>query len=140
MPDIHSGLIKIVKAPREGAPEHIRKAWIGLRLPCMPMLDFYPSPDEVLNPPGKCGSEKCSCATCKTRSGGYVALVPSAEALEILGAHSPEAADWWKQNHSWSEGVFYFNFNLEDIEILNDSVEWPFIRECPVEAQGNLGR
>lgn len=88
--------IRIVRTPPGEAPEHIRSAWVGLVLPLVvagPQDNFAAG---VLSGP-------------RTRIGWLVALtlgrarkergytVDSRRAIELLAAHAPEAAQWWRE-------------------------------------------
>lgn len=69
--------ILIISIPDGDAPEKIRKAWIGLKLPTFDITDH--------------GIKIVSMS--EIRCLGY--LVPKKEALDILRAKEPLAAEWW---------------------------------------------
>jgi hypothetical protein len=73
--------VRIVAVPPGPAPEEVRRAWVGLVLPLGP-AETGPRPIRTTGT----GEEKVS----------YV--VDAARALQILAAHAPEAALWWKRN------------------------------------------
>jgi hypothetical protein len=72
--------VRIVAVSPGPAPEEVRKAWVGLVVPLGP---------------GETGPRPAPTATGEEKV-GYV--VDSARALQILAAHAPEAALWWKRN------------------------------------------
>jgi hypothetical protein len=91
--------VRIVSTPPGEAPEHIRKAWVGLILPV---------PDRYR---GRCRGKTFGVLSApktffgrffamllgrSSQSEGYV--VVGSIAVEILAKHSPEAAAWWLQH------------------------------------------
>jgi hypothetical protein len=78
--------IVILRTPAGEAPEHIRRAWIGLELPLAPGESGPQRVDTVaVLSGGPTGSKQ-----------GYLVAGPAA--LQALEARSPEAAAWWRQN------------------------------------------
>lgn len=79
--------IRIVDVPPGDAPEWVRKEWVGLELPVATA-----APEDSLQI-GVLGGEP-------QNLGGYP--VESKIAVEILSKKSPEAAQWWKENFSFT--------------------------------------
>jgi hypothetical protein len=91
--------IRITRTPPGEAPEHIRQAWVGLVLP---VHERFAGQQRrlgvgVLTGPGTwlgvLLAVLTSRAKCET---GYV--VEAKVALDLLAAHAPEAAAWWRTN------------------------------------------
>jgi len=88
--------VLIVSPPQGEAPDWVREAWVGLRLPTKDgrgarrylSAGVLTGPDGVL--PMLLGLVT---GRTNTASGYYV---PSQEALAILDAARPEAAAWWR--------------------------------------------
>jgi hypothetical protein len=85
-PSLGSSRIRIVATPPGDAPDHIRRAWIGLELPVangqigpchQPALGILSGRDE-----GPCS--------------GYA--VDGRQAVGLLTAKAPEAAAWWREH------------------------------------------
>jgi hypothetical protein len=72
--------VRVVAVPPGPAPEEVRRAWVGLILPLGP---------------GETGPRPVKTAGAEEKV-GYVVDAP--RALQVLAAHAPEAALWWKQN------------------------------------------
>ncbi|WGI21079.1 hypothetical protein [Amylibacter sp. IMCC11727] len=97
--------IEIIKRPNGEAPEWVRDAWIGLRLPLYHHLPVTSKVQGVVT-----GSRTRLGAFLKglvqepqTMTGYYV---HSKGAIEILAAFNTDAAKWWVDNapHSLEEG------------------------------------
>jgi hypothetical protein len=78
------GRIRITATPSGDAPEEIRRAWVGLELPL-----------------GRTGLQRLEAEGVTSGRGagvveGYV--VCGKVAVELLAAHAPEAAEWWRRN------------------------------------------
>jgi hypothetical protein len=84
-PQLRSGRIRIVAAPPGEAPDHIRRAWIGLELPVANgQIGPCPQPAQgVLS-----GQDEAPCS-------GYA--VDGRQAVALLAAQAPEAAAWWRE-------------------------------------------
>ncbi len=72
--------VRIVGVSPGPAPEEVRRAWVGLIVP-LSLGETGPRPIRTA-----AGEEKV----------GYV--VDSRRALQVLAAHAPAAAAWWKKN------------------------------------------
>jgi hypothetical protein len=78
--------IRIVGTPPGEAPEAVRGAWIGLELPLAPgETGLRPLQQFEVVSLQAVGAER-----------GY--LVDGRQAVELLAAHHPEAAAWWRSN------------------------------------------
>jgi hypothetical protein len=91
--------IRIVATPPGEAPEEIRKAWIGVRIP-LPMFDTKPHEWRsagVLTGPKNFLDQIHALFTGKfVKRKGYA--VSANEAIAALQAANPEAAQWWRTN------------------------------------------
>jgi hypothetical protein len=94
-------MIRIIRTPPGEAPEQVRAAWVGLVLPLAVCGARTMETVGVLSRPKTrlglffarlCGRTK--------REGGYV--VEAQRAVEILAAHAPEAAKWWRERAAFS--------------------------------------
>ncbi len=88
-------------------PEWVRRAWKGCVLPCEPECGHIPvvSTGIVDSKPWP-----------GTPIAGF--SVPQTEALEILGAHNPAAAYWFRSLGYPKEGQA-FRFKMEECEIVD---------------------
>ena len=111
------GLIKIIEIPEgPGIPDEVRKAWVGIQLPCERL--FQPNAN---------------------RGGRYEAIVPRMVAAEALKAISTEAWEWWMDSgHITVDG--YFGFGEDEVEVINDSVVYPQMICVSEEDRGNPDR
>lgn len=122
-----TGQIRITRIPSGEAPFEIRKAWLGLILPCDPYLGY---PDNGIEQ-GVLSGKKAS----RNRRGFSV---PQDEALEILSLHNPAAATWWRENgFPTQEG--YFGFGEGEAEIIS-GVTPQSIMQVTEEMMGDPGR
>jgi hypothetical protein len=98
--------IMIVKIPRGEAPEHIRRAWLGLVLPCI----------------GKSTSESAQgVLTGKTVNyGKKFYYVPHTPALSALEQVDPQAAEWWKA-HGYPMPDTVFTFCEDEVKVLGQN-------------------
>ena len=93
--------IRITSIPPGEAPEHVRKAWIGLVLP---VPDRFAGSRETLGfgvlsaPRTFVGALIALCLGRAKRETGYI--VAADRAIEILTLHAPYAAAWWRENAS----------------------------------------
>jgi hypothetical protein len=101
-----SGRIRIITDPKGEAPMWVRYAWIGLTLPCKPLVGFANKPSKhVLS--GKPMQVRAEFD------------VPQREAIELLAEHYADAAKWW-QEHGFPEGEdAYFAFGRDEAEIIS---------------------
>jgi len=115
----------MIKIPAGEAPEHIRQAWVGLELPCDPILGCPDQPEH-----GAVSGEKAD----RNR---YGFSVPQFEALEILEKHNPEAAKYWRdQGFPKSPPYDYFGFDEGEAEIISGITRQNLIH-VPDETQGD---
>ena len=77
--------IRIKSTPLGEAPEQVRQAWIGLEIPVPPRFAELLQAADALDRSGRA-----------RQALGYI--VDAGVALELLTAHSPEAAEWWRRN------------------------------------------
>jgi hypothetical protein len=75
--------VRIRATPPGEAPEAIRQAWVGLELPAR-AEQGDPGAFDVLS------NRSVYCRDCYAVNG--------AEAVSLLAAHSPDAAQWWRRN------------------------------------------
>jgi hypothetical protein len=80
------GRIRIIATPPGEAPEEIRRAWIGLEL----SLVGNGEQPRTLSADGVLTYRPAGVVT------GYV--VDGKKAIALLASHSPQAADWWREN------------------------------------------
>jgi hypothetical protein len=80
------GRVRIKALPPGEAPEEIRRAWIGLELPIANGQAEGPSRGVF----GVLSNQPASCCE------GYP--VDGAQAVRILAAEAPDAAEWWRSN------------------------------------------
>ena len=89
--------IRIISTPPGEAPEQVRSAWVGLTLP---LARRTPSPVEtvgvVSKPKTRFRLFLARLFARTQRETGYV--VDASRAIEVLAAHAPEAALWWRQH------------------------------------------
>ncbi len=103
-----AGLIRINKIPHGEAPEWVRKAWVGLELPCVGVMSFGKGAVTGV----KSGKE--------TQVELLGLCVPQKDALEALEKVSRGAADWWADEGypkpiSVEDGYFFFNESEAEI-------------------------
>jgi hypothetical protein len=80
--------IRIIASPPGEAPAHIRAAWVGLELP---LMEGWTGP-RILYAAGVLSGTRMAVVV------GY--LVSGKAAVELLAAHAPAAAAWWRTNAS----------------------------------------
>jgi len=89
--------IRITRTPLGEAPEHVRRAWIGLELPVAKGSTGQQRKLGVgvlSGPRTWLGVLFAILRGRAKRETGYV--VEAKVALDLLAAHGPEAADWWR--------------------------------------------
>ncbi len=79
-----TGIIRIVKVPSGEAPLEIREAWVGLELPCDPVLGLADI------------GHRIGAVSGKRLPNQYGFSVPQKEALDILEQSKPAVAAWWR--------------------------------------------
>jgi hypothetical protein len=99
-----TGRIRIIKTPAGQAPEEIRRAWIGITLPCEPIVGYTEGIElgAVNHKP------------VPKRYSFHVPQVPAIEALEFM---VPEAAKWWRE-HGYPRSNGWFTFGEDEAEII----------------------
>ena len=102
------GLIRITKIPDSEAPEDIRKAWIGLVLPCAKTTGFW----------GIREFEVLTDNACQSRRGFYV---PQNLAIKILEQTAPKAASWWRA-HGFPKPCEGFTFGEDEAEVVSQVI------------------
>lgn len=91
------GYVKIVARPEGEAPEWVRDAWIGVRLPLVRRETVQTKGFGVLTGPKSWFGQMWGCLTGRAFPvAGY--LVEAAHAVELLGWTRPEAAAWWREH------------------------------------------
>ncbi|HXU99514.1 MAG TPA: hypothetical protein VG166_03340 [Caulobacteraceae bacterium] len=89
--------IDIVRTPEGEAPLWVRQAWVGLRLPsALKRARTWPGQGVVTGPKTFAGRLWGRLMGRGTAISGYA--VGSREAVDLLAAVNPAAADWWRQN------------------------------------------
>jgi hypothetical protein len=91
--------IRIKSMPPGEAPEHVRRAWVGLEIPVPPRAAgrrSFRGVGVLSGPKSRLGALLAVLFGRTEREVGY--LVSSKTALELLAVRSPEAVDWWRQN------------------------------------------
>ncbi|MCY7397244.1 MAG: hypothetical protein LH466_00175 [Sphingomonas bacterium] len=91
--------IKIIRQPIGEAPEWVRDAWVGLRLPVVePKQRKWPTLGVLTGPHGIL-KQLWALASGRTRRvHGY--LVDAKSAVDLLAGSNPAAAEWWRSNAS----------------------------------------
>ncbi len=110
--------IRIKSTPPGEAPEDIRQAWIGLEIPIPPRFAGRRrgfGVGVVSGPKSRLGALFAILLGRRQRAVGYI--VEASVAVDLLAAHSPEAAGWWRQNApSFIEPGRYFLFAADSCE------------------------
>ncbi len=105
--DTSSGIIEIKEIPDGEAPKWVRKAWVGLELPCNPFSGLPDSGQE----------HSVLTKSVVPRRDGY--SVPQEEAIKILQGKSPKAAKWWKE-HGFPKPGEYFCFGKDEAKVIRE--------------------
>ena len=105
--------IRIISTPPGEAPEHVRAAWIGLILPAAVSGPRTIQTVGVLSRPKTWFGLLLARIFGRTQQArGYI--VDAHRAVEILAAHSPDAAKWWRESAARSvRPGQYFLFQAE---------------------------
>lgn len=113
-----TGRIRIIQIPEGEAPLWVRKAWVGLTLPCDPICG-YPSQcghlDEAIAGANK---ERGVLTKQPLKQNRYGFSVPQAPALIVLKKKSIRAARWW-QLKGFPQHDQYFHFDQSEAEIIS---------------------
>lgn len=89
--------LRILRTPHGAAPEHVRRAWIGLELPLLEDRDFVvQSVLETEVPRSRLQVLWWRLTGRLVKQRGYSVYV--ADALEALERERPLEAAWWRQN------------------------------------------
>ena len=91
-PQLYNLRIKITKTPRGGAPEQVRKSWVGVELPAR-----KERPNAI--------HRRIGTGQLEVGRGGWI--VPVKEALDALAEVDPSASRWFVDNFGTS-GAFTF--------------------------------
>lgn len=97
--------IKVTSLPEGEAPEEIRRAWVGLVLPCEPTVRQSRS------------REKGAPSLKENDRNRSVYSVPQGEALIILAQRNPTVATWWTEHDFRLSGVDCNYFSFSDTEV-----------------------
>jgi hypothetical protein len=118
-----TGCIRIVKTPLGEAPEEIRHAWVGLFLPCLPILGYS-------------DGNLYGVVTRKVVPQCYGFHVPQDLAIQALEQGQwLGAVKWWK-DHGFPHPGNNFIFDEDEAEIIS-GVTRQKLTEVTDEAQGN---
>ena len=89
--------IEIIRRPLGEAPEWVRDAWIGQRIPLAIAGKRRPHGFGVVTGPVSAWQQWLMLLTGRAeRFEGYI--VNAAHAVDILASHDPKAADWWRRH------------------------------------------
>lgn len=89
--------IRITSTPPGEAPEHVRAAWIGLVLPlAVSGAHTIETVGVLSHPKTRLGLFFARLFGRTKRENGFV--VEAHRAVEILAAHAPDAAKWWRES------------------------------------------
>ncbi|THH37060.1 hypothetical protein E4Z66_08970 [Aliishimia ponticola] len=90
-------VVKIVSTPQGEAPEWVRQAWVGLRVPCLEDAPVSMPAVSAVKGPGTVLGQVFSLLRGKTeRKRGY--LVSARDVVGLLSLHNEAAAKWWLDN------------------------------------------
>lgn len=93
--------IRIISTPPGEAPEQVRAAWIGLVLPlAISGARTMETVGVLSRPKTRLGLFFARLFGRTKRQSGYV--VEAQRAVEILAAHAPDAAKWWRESAAFS--------------------------------------
>ncbi len=101
-----TGRIKIMEIPAGEAPLDIRRAWVGLILPCFPEAGYLDG-----------GAEHCLLSGEKLAEERVVVIVPQDQAIAILLQHDRRAAAYFMAHGCGKEGQ-YFSFGANEVRIV----------------------
>ncbi len=91
--------IRIIAVPPGEAPEEVRRAWVGVRIP-LPLFHRHPRAWRsagVLTGPRTIAARLSALWSGRLgRANGYAVSV--VEAIAALEAADPQAAKWWREN------------------------------------------
>jgi len=124
-PEKATGRIKITRVPRGEAPDWVRKAWVGLTVPCYPIAGYIPGGEATLSFKKRLDPRQCF-------------VVPQAKAIDALAKTNPEAAQWWN-DHGFPWGPLSFTFGEGEAEIVS-GVRFQKLIEVTDEMMGNPNR
>ncbi len=127
--------IRITRLPHGEAPLEIRQAWIGLELPCYPVLGHLLEPHRVYERLSTIGHEQGVLSGQDIERPIFGFSVPQDQAIQILEATRPDAAAWWKA-HGFPHQDNSFRFKNDEVEIIS-GVRIQKIVHCPDEMMGD---
>jgi len=102
-----TGRVFVARVPEGEAPLTIREAWVGLTLPCLPIIGY--SSDT---------RDRGVLTNQELPRNRYCASVPQEEALKILETHRPDAAQWWR-DHGYPKSGEYFGFSEWEVSAVS---------------------
>lgn len=109
--------LRILRTPTGGAPEHVRRAWVGLELPLIAEGEFSQhSVLETQPPRSRLGWWWWRVTGKLRRDRGFAVYV--VDALAVLEPARPLEASWWRQNagHLCAPGhVFIFDADCGEV-------------------------
>jgi hypothetical protein len=92
-----AGNVRIIARPEGEAPEWVRDAWIGVRVPLVRREILRTGGFGVVTGPKTWLGQMLGCLTGQAfPATGY--LVDAAQAVEMLAWTRPDAATWWREN------------------------------------------
>ena len=122
-----TGRVRIIRRPDGEAPEWIRQAWVGLELPCDPVLGY---------PEG--GMDRGVITEMSVMQNQSGVSVPQDLALAVLQEADPNAAAWWR-TYGFPRPDEYFGFEEGEIKIL-EGVSLQHLVHMPEEMMGHPDR
>ena len=101
-----TGLVTITSVPQGGAPEEVRRAWVGLTLPCFSIA-------------GVAGLVMSVATGDVRRDKRLVVIVPQKEALDLLKKSNASAAQWWFDHGFPMATEPYFSFGWDEVSVVS---------------------
>ena len=113
---IYTGRIEIVKTPTGEAPKEIRQAWVGVFLPCLPIVSASLTEHGILS-------------KCPVRP-RFAFHVPQDAAIDALELAVPNAAKWWREK-GFPRPNTLFNFGEDEARIIYGVIRQIIILTTP---------
>jgi hypothetical protein len=89
--------VLIVQPPVGEAPEWVRAAWVGLKLPLAHGVSVdVPTTGVLRGPKSRLGRFWAALTRATENIDGYI--VNAKQAVDLLATTNPAAADWWRTN------------------------------------------